>query len=213
MAMTESYQVDIFGIVVLIGSVLMLVFLIIAAVYFYNLMNFKPPTKGESTFLFWTSIVLAVIFFAMIIYALYHIFTHRAILIETPTTVVKTTTTTPITTTQVIRQSVPSNPVTYTTVPSNPVTYTTVPSNPITTYTTVPANPVTYTTNNPVTYTTVPAGTVRYTTVPTNPVQISNVPQTTSVRNVSTTYSDIPLAQDQRRVLDQELINLSGSMG
>lgn len=84
MPATERYQIDFFAIIVLIAAVLILVFLVISAIYFYNLMNLKPPSKGESTFLFWTAIILAVIFLALAIYALIHIFTHKAIVYEEP---------------------------------------------------------------------------------------------------------------------------------
>lgn len=82
MPATERYQVDFFAILVLIASVLILVFLIIAAIYFYNLINFKPPTSGESTFLLWTSIILGIIFLALSIYALIRIFTHTSTVYE-----------------------------------------------------------------------------------------------------------------------------------
>lgn len=84
MPATERYQIDFFAIIVLIAAVLIIVFLVISAIYFYNLMNLKPPSKGESTFLFWTAIILAVIFLALAIYALIHIFTHKAIVYEEP---------------------------------------------------------------------------------------------------------------------------------
>jgi len=84
MPATERYQADVFAIIVLIASVLIVVFLIIAAIYFFNLMNLKPPSKGESTFLFWTTIVLALIFIAICIYALIHIFTHKSVVYEEP---------------------------------------------------------------------------------------------------------------------------------
>jgi hypothetical protein len=84
MPVTESYQVDFFAILVLIAAVLIIVFLIIAAIYFYNLINFKTPTSGESNFLFWTSIVLGIIFLALGIYALVRIFTYRALVYREP---------------------------------------------------------------------------------------------------------------------------------
>lgn len=84
MPVTEQYQVDLFAIIVLIAAVLILVFLIIAAVYFMNLMNLKPPTTGESTFLFWTSLILIFIFVGIIIYAMIRIFTYKSIVYEEP---------------------------------------------------------------------------------------------------------------------------------
>lgn len=76
MPVTERYQVDFFAILVLIASVLIIMFLIISAIYFYNFTNSKPPTNSESTFLFWTSIILGIIFLALAIYALIRIFTY-----------------------------------------------------------------------------------------------------------------------------------------
>lgn len=82
MPTTERYQVDILAVVVLIASVLLLVFLAICAIYFNGLQNSSPPSAGESTFLFWTAIVMIVIFTAIGIYALIHLFTHKAVVYE-----------------------------------------------------------------------------------------------------------------------------------
>lgn len=121
MPATERYQVNIFGIVVLITSVLILVFLIIAAIYFFNLMNLKPPSRAESTFLFWTAIVLAIISAIIIIYSLIHIFTHKAViyepLVETKTEVkpvlaaptITTSTTSPIAISNIPQTIIPSS--------------------------------------------------------------------------------------------------------
>ena len=84
MPATERYQTDIFAIVVLIAAVLVVVFLVISAIYFFNLMSLKPPSKAESTFLFWTSIVLVLIFIGISIFAMIHIFTHKAVVYEEP---------------------------------------------------------------------------------------------------------------------------------
>jgi hypothetical protein len=82
MPTTERYQVDVFAIVTLIAAVLIVVFLIIAAIYFLGLMNLNPPSSGESTFLFWTSIVLAIIFVGLGIWAIIQIITHRSVVYE-----------------------------------------------------------------------------------------------------------------------------------
>jgi sensor histidine kinase regulating citrate/malate metabolism len=79
MPTVETYQIDVFAIIVLIVSILIIVFLIIAAIYFNNLMNLKPPSRSESSFLFWTSIVMAVIFAGIFIYAIVRILTHRSV--------------------------------------------------------------------------------------------------------------------------------------
>ncbi len=80
MADKEKSPINVFGIIVLIIAVMVLVFLIICSVYFFNLMNLKPPSKGESTFLFWTAVIMAVIFLGLVIYAIIHIFTHKSII-------------------------------------------------------------------------------------------------------------------------------------
>lgn len=90
MPATERYQVDWFAIIVLISSILILVFLVITAIYFFNLMNLKPPSRGESTFLFWTTIVLGIIFLAIAIFSLIKIFTYKSIVYEEPKIEVKT---------------------------------------------------------------------------------------------------------------------------
>lgn len=92
MPATERYQADVFGIIVLIASVLVVVFLVIAAIYFFNLMSLKPPSKGESTFLFWTSIVMVLVFVSIAIFALIRIFNHKSVVYEEPKTVVTTKT-------------------------------------------------------------------------------------------------------------------------
>ena len=78
----ERYRVDIFAIIILIFIILIMVYLIVVAVYFYNLMNLRPPTQNESRFLFWTSIVLSIIFAFLGIYALIRILTHKSIVYE-----------------------------------------------------------------------------------------------------------------------------------
>jgi predicted membrane protein len=88
MPATERYQADVFAIVVLITSVLIIVFLIITAIYFFNLMSLKPPSKAESTFLFWTSIVLVLIFLGITIFSLIHIFSHKSVVYEEPKSLV-----------------------------------------------------------------------------------------------------------------------------
>lgn len=99
MPATERYQTDIFAIIVVIASIAILVFLIVSAIYFNGIQNWTTiPGSGESIFLFWTAIVLGIIFLAIIIYGLYRIFTHRAVICPKPKTrqtVAVTTTTAP----------------------------------------------------------------------------------------------------------------------
>lgn len=83
MAVVERFQIDFFAITVLIVAVLIIVYLIIAAIYLLNLSaNNKPPNQGESTFLFWTTIILGIIFLAVGIYAMIRIFTYTSLFYE-----------------------------------------------------------------------------------------------------------------------------------
>ena len=79
---TEKYQINIFAIFMMLAIVLVIAFLIASAIAFYNLTLLKIPSIGESTFLYWSSIVLAVIFLALLIYAMVEIFTHKAVFCE-----------------------------------------------------------------------------------------------------------------------------------
>jgi heme/copper-type cytochrome/quinol oxidase subunit 2 len=79
MPILEENVVDPFSVTVLIASVLVMVFLIISTIYFSNLMKLKPPSKSESTFLFWTSLLLAILITVIAVLAIIHIFTHKHI--------------------------------------------------------------------------------------------------------------------------------------
>lgn len=73
----EENRADPFSITVLVASVLIVVFLIISSIYFSNLIKLRPPSKAESTFLFWTSLLLTIIATVIAILAIVHIFTHK----------------------------------------------------------------------------------------------------------------------------------------
>ena len=75
----EENKADPFSITVLIATVLIVVFLIISSIYFSNLMRLRPPSKSESTFLFWTSLLLTIVAAIIAILAIVHIFTHKHI--------------------------------------------------------------------------------------------------------------------------------------
>ena len=75
--MVVNYRIDIFSIVVLIILIALIVYLIILSIYFWNISNFKFPTKSESLFLFWTTIVVIIIIVLIAGYALINIFTSR----------------------------------------------------------------------------------------------------------------------------------------
>ena len=159
MPVTERYHVDFFAILVLIIAVLIIVFLVITAIYFFNLMNLRPPTRGESTFLFWTAVILSVIFLALAIFALIRIFTHKAIVYEQP-------------------------------LPLPTPTIITTPT-PI-----------------PITVTPPPIITRQPVITPPSPVRISNIPRTSPVSDVSLSFSDVPVARQQRTALNQELLSI-----
>jgi hypothetical protein len=82
MPVTKKNQIDVFAIIVLIVSILILVFLIISAVYFINISNFIYPSQSEAVFLFWTTIILCLIVFGIIIYAFYKIYTYKSIVFD-----------------------------------------------------------------------------------------------------------------------------------
>jgi hypothetical protein len=82
MAVSQKTQVDIFGIVVLIISILIQVFLIIAAMYYNNMINLKFPSTTNTIYLFWTSIIMIIIFLALSIFSFYRIYTHKSIVFD-----------------------------------------------------------------------------------------------------------------------------------
>lgn len=73
----QAPQADIFSIIVLIATVLIVIFLAVCVYTFYQAMNLKYPSPSQSTFLFWTSIILMVIFVGIIVYSLIKIFTYK----------------------------------------------------------------------------------------------------------------------------------------
>jgi ABC-type protease/lipase transport system fused ATPase/permease subunit len=86
MPATERYQADVFGIVVLITAAITIIFLIISSVYFLNLTNYKMPSRGQSTFLFWLSIILIILIICIGVFAIIRILRHKSIIYKnTPT--------------------------------------------------------------------------------------------------------------------------------
>jgi hypothetical protein len=86
MPIVEIPKVDYFSIVVLMVSVIVTIFLIIVSIYFFNLINLRPPNTNEANFLFWTSILLAIILFVIGIYSLIRLFTYKVPIYEPDTT-------------------------------------------------------------------------------------------------------------------------------
>lgn len=120
----ETNTVNVFAIIVLIAAIAVAIFLIICSIYFYNLINLKPPSKSTSTFLFWTAVIMALIFIAIVVYSLVKIFTHKATLIYNIKTLTPTTTKSTV--------KVETKPLT------QPIQITTSPSNLSTTLSDIP---------------------------------------------------------------------------
>ena len=76
MAIVQKYQVDTFTVVVLIIITVAIVFLVIAAIYLYRLIQLRPPSKGESTFLFGAAILVAFLLLLIFIWCLIRLFTY-----------------------------------------------------------------------------------------------------------------------------------------
>lgn len=53
-------------------------------------MELKPPSKATSTFLFWTTLILAVVFVVIFGYAIFEIFKHKSVVYEETKPVEKT---------------------------------------------------------------------------------------------------------------------------
>lgn len=178
MPATERYQIDIFAIIILIVSVLIIIFLIISIIYFMNLMNLKPPTKNESTFLFWTAIILAIIFFGIAIYSLVRIFTHKSVIYDDTINIPNSPKTQNIVITQPQKQYRTIKP--HSTISIGAPQVNTIRS----------SSPSTVSTSSRVVN--VPASSSRVVTVPDPSSQIVNVPVSTSrVVNVPTSSSQI----------------------
>jgi hypothetical protein len=82
MEATEQYGVDVFAIVMLVICVFTIVLLAISISYFANLTNNIPPNTGEAWGLLWTSVILALVFVGIAIYAIIRIFTYKIYVCE-----------------------------------------------------------------------------------------------------------------------------------
>lgn len=89
MAVTEEFRIEWFSIIILILSLLLIVFFIITAIYYFNMMNLNFPSKSESTFLFWISLIIAMIVLAVGIIAIVRIVTHKTIIRGEPLSIRK----------------------------------------------------------------------------------------------------------------------------
>jgi len=79
---TGERQANIFAIVVLIVLALVITFLIIATIFFYNVYARGIANQTQATFLFATAIVLAAILVGICIYAIVKIVRHRSIVVS-----------------------------------------------------------------------------------------------------------------------------------
>lgn len=73
----STYHIDIFGIIVLIVSIVMLMYLILAAIFYHKPMTGNQMSTGEATTFFYMSIIFGVIFLGLAIYAIIHILQHN----------------------------------------------------------------------------------------------------------------------------------------
>lgn len=69
-------QLNVFALVTLVVVIMVLIFLILTVVYFYRIWRLQPPSIGEAIALFWTGIVFIVLYIALGIYCLWHLFSH-----------------------------------------------------------------------------------------------------------------------------------------
>jgi len=60
----------IFIVVVMVTIILGLIYLVVTAIYTFNLYELKVPTTGESIFMFWVAIILMIIFISILIWAI-----------------------------------------------------------------------------------------------------------------------------------------------
>ena len=82
MNVVESYQLDMFSVIVLIAVVILMVFFIVASVYFFNNWTNQVIASGESSGLFWTSLVILVLLLGLGIYATIRIFTYKTLVVK-----------------------------------------------------------------------------------------------------------------------------------
>lgn len=78
---------DIFSVVAMVGGALLLVFLVVAAIYFYSTMNNQFPVTTQSTAMFWLSILWMAAVLGFVIWAFVRLFTSP--ISNTPTEVIE----------------------------------------------------------------------------------------------------------------------------
>ena len=82
MVVVKQTTAMIFTFITLFASLAIVIYLVLAAIYFYNAANAKPPNTTYSTFFLWTSIIMALIFVGIFIYAIVRLIVskHKVIL-------------------------------------------------------------------------------------------------------------------------------------
>ena len=76
MPVIERYQIDYFAILVLIVAILTLIYVVVTAIYFWNLMNSRTVSTTHATALFWSAVVIGILYVIIGIWAIIRIFTN-----------------------------------------------------------------------------------------------------------------------------------------
>ena len=119
MPATERFPVNYVAIALIILSIITLIYLVVVVIYFWNMVNLRPPSRTESTFLFWFGIILGIVFLLAIIFSMVIILTHVSYV--TPEI------TPEITPSIIYPPAVYPAPTTYSTIPYSPPTSTAYP--------------------------------------------------------------------------------------
>lgn len=77
MEINRTYGINWFAVVIFITMILIFIFLILIGMYFFNLIELRPPNRSESIFLFWLTVIIGVIVLVITIISLIKIFTHQ----------------------------------------------------------------------------------------------------------------------------------------
>lgn len=77
MEINRTYGINWFAVVIFITMILIFIFLMLIGMYFFNLIELRPPNRSESIFLFWLTVIIGVIVLVITIISLIKIFTHQ----------------------------------------------------------------------------------------------------------------------------------------
>ena len=148
--MASVWTLDVFTVVVLIAIIFLLVYLIIIAIYAGNLSRGIVPSLATSSFLFWTTIVLAVVTLIIAIWALIRLFTYTVPVVETVVAPVAAPVPQNVVTTKQVETTTTSTKPGSVTYVQAPPQYVAQVSPPVTTVTRSEPVTTTYTTTSPV---------------------------------------------------------------